>query len=140
MIDPGAVDVAVAILREEVGGLVAIYRFGSAATAAERVDSDLDLAALTEAPLSEEEQIRLRWDVAERIAARIGRDVDLVDLGGASTVFRARVVATGDRIWCGDANAADHFETRAFSAYARLNEERAGILADIGERGRVHGR
>lgn len=132
-------DRIVATLRERVPGLVAVYRFGSSGTAAERVSSDLDLAVLTDRPLSSNEQTRLRWETAEAVAALVGRDVDLVDLGGASSVLRARIVTSGTRMWCNDVTAAERFEDYAMSSYARLNEERAAILRDIHERGRIRG-
>ncbi len=132
-------DRIVATLRERVPGLVAVYRFGSSGTAAERASSDLDLAVFTDPPLASHDRTRLRWQVAEAVAALVGRDVDLVDLGSASNVLRARIVTSGTRLWCGDVTAAERFEDYALSSYARLNEERAGILRDIHERGRIRG-
>ena len=132
-------DRIVATLRERVPGLVAVYRFGSSGTAFESAVSDLDLAVLTDPPLSTGDRTRLRWEIAETVAALVGRDVDLVDLGSASSVLRARIVTSGKRVWCGDVTAAERFEDYALSSYARLNEERAGILRDIHERGRIRG-
>jgi hypothetical protein len=65
--------------------------------------------------------------------------VDLVDLGAASTVMRAQVIGSGCVVADVDPVARQHFEVQALSAYALLNEERAGILADIRQRGRVYG-
>jgi len=66
--------------------------------------------------------------------------VDLVDLRCASTVLRMQVVGRGVPLAVLEptehARVADH----VFAAYARLNEERRGILADIAARGSVHGR
>ena len=129
----------VATLRGRVPGLVAVYRFGSSGTEAERTSSDLDLAVLTDPPLGAADRTRLRWEIAETVAALVGRDVDLVDLGSASSVLRARIVVTGTRLWCGDTALAERFEDYVLSSYARLNEERAGILRDIHERGRIRG-
>ena len=134
--DPGP---AVAVLRERVPGLLAVYRFGSAGTAFERRDSDLDLAVLTSPPLGEAARCTLRWETAEAVARVAGCDVDLLDLGSASTVFRARIVVEGTRLWCADRPFAERFEDAAMSAYARLNEERAGILSDIHARGYIRG-
>ena len=134
-----ASDRILATLRERVPGLVAVYRFGSSGTDYERADSDLDLAVLTAPPLDDAARRELRWQTAEAVAALARRDVDLLDLGSASSVFRARIVTEGERIWCGDRATAERFEDHALSAYARLNEERAGILRDIHERGRIRG-
>lgn len=66
------------------------------------------------------------------------KDVDLVDLGCASTVFRAQIVSSGERLLVLDQNACDAFEMMSLSAYALLNEERE-ILRDIEQRGVVYG-
>ena len=123
-------------LEKGIPGLVAVYRFGSWGTAAERADSDIDLAVLASAPL---DSVR-RWELAERLARIAGRNIDLVDLGTASTVMRAQVVASGERVFCADEPRCTEFEDFVYSDYARLNEERREILADIHERGSVHDR
>ena len=124
----------VAALRDAVPGLAAVYAFGSAVRGEATPESDLDLAVLASAPLG----AVARFDLQERLAAQAGRDVDLVDLRAASTVMQAQVVHTGRVVLDADAGARAAFETTAFSAYALLNEERAGLLADIAARGRVH--
>ena len=122
-------------LKTAIPGLLAIYRFGSWDTASARRDSDIDLAVWTRQPL---DPVR-RWEVAQDLASEAGRDVDLVDLVQASTVMRAQVVAAGERLYCADRDACEAFEDRAFSDYARLNEERRFILDDIRHRGWIHG-
>ncbi len=51
-----------------------------------------------------------------------------------------QIVAKGRLLFDGDAAARGGFEDRTFSAYARLNEERRGILERIATEGTVHGR
>ena len=116
--------------------IVAIYRFGSWDTPQARSDSDIDLAVLSEQPLSNME----RWELSQKLAQIASCDVDLVDLRSASTVMRLQIVAHGERIYCADEAAASCFETAVFSGYARLSEERREILADIRNRGSVYGR
>ena len=111
------------------------YRFGSYGTKYERPDSDLDLAVYAGTPLS----APVLWRMAQELAASIGRDVDLVDLASASTVMRAQVVHNGVRIYCADMLVCETFEDYVYSSYARLNEERRGILEDIQRRGNVYG-
>jgi len=65
--------------------------------------------------------------------------VDLIDLRSASTVMRAQVVSTGERLFCANEPACGEFEDRVYSDYARLNEERHHILNDIKARGRIYG-
>ncbi len=124
------------LLRAEVADVIAVYRFGSTARGDAGPDSDVDLAVLARAPLP---AVR-RFEIQEALAARLGRDVDLVDLLGASTVMRMQVLSTGKLLASFDTAAQGDFEDRVFSAYARLNEERRGILDRIAREGSVHGR
>jgi len=126
-------DAALARLRETVPDLVAVYLFGSAAGAM-TAESDVDLAVLAARPLDSV----ARFDLQEGLALELRRDVDLVDLCAASTVMRAQVVSTGRVVLDLDPTARAFFEAHTLSAYALLNEERAGILEDIAARGRVH--
>ncbi len=112
----------------------AIYRFGSYGTDAQRAESDIDLAVLPSAPLDSVH----RWELAQKLAALAGRDVDLVDLFCASTVLRMQVVAHGERLYCADSNQVEQFENVAYSSYAKLNEERRDILADVRQRGNIY--
>jgi len=125
----------VALLRDAVPGLLAVYRFGSFGTSAARAESDIDLAFLAKASPNPAQC----WRLAQQIAILFRRDVDLVDLARANTVFRLQVIAHGTRIYCADEAWVEPFEDLVFSAYARLNEERRGILQDIKERGSVYG-
>ncbi|MGB3681000.1 MAG: nucleotidyltransferase domain-containing protein [Rubrobacteraceae bacterium] len=128
-------DALVERLREEFPALLAVYRFGSFGTEYERPESDLDLAVYAIKPLPAAKL----WYVAQELAASIGRDVDVVDLAAASTVMRLQVIRGGGRIYCADHIACETFEDYAYSSYARLNEERRGILEDIRSRGSVYG-
>jgi predicted nucleotidyltransferase len=114
----------------------AIYLFGSVASGDARADSDLDLAVLGARPLPPERLSRARQELAELLR----RDVDLVDLARAPTVLQAQIVSTGRVIRDLDPAGRERFETYVFSAYARLNEERRGILERIRAEGRIHGR
>ena len=123
-------------LLDIVPGCQAIYLFGSWGTGAQRPDSDIDIAVLNMDVL---EPVR-RWEVAQCLASLVGRDVDLVDLLRASTVFRMQVVAHGELLYTSDASAVEQFEDMVFSSYARLNEERREILADVRQRGNIYGK
>lgn len=114
---------------------LAVYLFGSRAAGEERPDSDVDLALLAPRSLDSVE----RWQLQEDVASILRASVDLVDLRGASTVLRAQVVTGGELLHDADPAGRALFETNVLSDYARLNEERAEILADIRQRGTVHG-
>ena len=77
--------------------------------------------------------------LAQVSAAEYSRDVDLIDLQQASTVMRIQVISTGERLYCSDEHACELFEDFVYSSYAHFNEERAGILRDIAQRGSVYG-
>lgn len=104
----------------------AIYVFGSFGTAYETTYSDLDLAVLSTETL---DPVDL-WHLSQEIAMEIGRDVEIIDMQKASTVFRFQVITTGLRIYCGDIKYCDALETSYLSMYLKLNEERADILGD----------
>jgi uncharacterized protein len=123
----------VARLRGALPGLVAVYRFGSTQDGTAGPESDIDLAVLARAPLD----VVDLWELAQRLAAEVGRDVDLIDLRRASTVLRYQVLTAGERVWCVDPVACDRWETTMASMYLRFNEERAEILEAIRERGTV---
>ena len=101
----------------------------------QHADSDIDLALLSKQKLPEIKT----WALAQTLAAKYSRDVDLIDLNQASTVMRMQVISKGQRIYCSNEQSCEMFEDFVFSDYARLNEERAGILEDIGQRGAVYG-
>jgi hypothetical protein len=66
--------------------------------------------------------------------------VDLVDLRAASTVMAMQVLADGHVLEDVSPDARGLFEDHAFGSYARLNEERRGILDRVAAEGTVYGR
>ncbi len=133
--DPAIDDDAIlTAARDALPEAQAIYLFGSRAEGAARGDSDLDLAVLM-AP-GKADPVGL-WETGEALAARLGVDVDLVDLMGASTVLQHRIVTTGRRLFAADPLAADWYEAFIESEMADLNEARAPLLAEIAREGRV---
>jgi len=127
--------VAVELIREAVPDTEAVYLFGSQARADNNPASDVDLAFVARSPL----EPVARFDLQERIAALLHTSVDLIDLRAASTVMRVQVLEHGVLLYERDPSERAFFEASALSAYARLNEERRGILDDIQRRGHVHG-
>lgn len=124
----------VAHLRRRLPSVVAIYRFGSTAMGVSTSRSDTDLAVL----LPDRLDPSLRFDVQEELAALLGTDVDLIDLGATTPVMGMQVI-TGFLLYEGDAAARGLFEDAVFTRYARLNEERRGILQRVAAEGRVYG-
>lgn len=128
-------DAIVATLRERLGDLKAVYRYGSAGGIHQRADSDLDLAVLAGHRLSFEEQCTLAADLSQLV----NLDVDLNDLRSLPVTLRVQIVTAGARIYAADEPEAEEYDSRTLSDYARLNEERRGILEDIRRRGRIYG-
>jgi predicted nucleotidyltransferase len=122
-------------LANAIPDLIAAYQFGSTVEDSEHPESDLDLAILTRRPLDNLD----RWEFQEDLAVQLRRDVDLVDLRAASTVMQMQVLSHGHVLKEWDRTARQRFEMQVYSAYALLNEERAGILKDVQKRGRIYG-
>lgn len=123
-------------LKRAIPELRAVYLFGSHARGDASLASDVDIAVLADRPL----QALERYDLAQVLAAAINRDVDLLDLHTASTVARMQVIGSGECLYRCAGREVDAFEDFVFADYARLNEERAGILADVRARAAVYGR
>lgn len=112
-----------------------IMIFGSYAKGNTREDSDIDIAFFSNQKFNEYEV----FTVAQQLADKLGREVDLIDINKASTVFKAQIIGTGKVIYCSDETQRMNFMMRALKEYALLNEERAVILEKIKERGKVYG-
>ncbi|MBI4263940.1 MAG: nucleotidyltransferase domain-containing protein [Acidobacteria bacterium] len=123
-------------LRRALDGVIAVYRFGSSAGGTTTRSSDTDLAVLARARIP----AARRFDIQEALAGELGGDVDLLDLAGASTVMAMQVIAGGQLLCDDDSEARGRFEDLTFSAYARLNEERRGILERVAAEKTVYGR
>jgi len=110
-----------------------IYLFGSTGTQFESKKSDLDLAILAKHKINHVEL----WNLAQAIASELKRDVDLIDLFTASTVFRYQIITTGTRIYTREKVFCDHFDNMVIGRYFRFNDLRRGIMKDIEARGKI---
>ena len=127
---------ALEILRAAVPDVVAVYRFGSTSSGAAGPESDVDLAVLALTRLD----AQARFELQGRLASVFRRPVDLVDLRAASTVMAMQVVGSGTVLYENDTAERARFEDLTYSLYARLNEERRGILDRVAREGAVYGR
>ena len=112
-----------------------ILLFGSFAKGTNRPDSDIDLAYFSKEQLSSYERFILEGELAE-VA---GREVDLIDLKPIDTAFTMQIFSQGIPIFIQDENEFTRQKMRAYSMYATLNEQRAGVIKSIKERGSVFG-
>ncbi|GAE47173.1 hypothetical protein JCM21738_4126 [Mesobacillus boroniphilus JCM 21738] len=72
------------------------------------------------------------------MADKLNRDIDLIDLNKASTVFQAQIVQTGKTIYCTDIKRKAQFEIKTLKMFTKLNEERSEILNKINESGSIY--
>ena len=126
---------ALALLRQHIPALAAIYLFGSQVGESARADSDIDFAVFAGRPLPRAQVVDLTFE----LAALLRRDVDLVDMASASTIMQFQILAEGRLIDAPDPDAAALFELRVMREYQDLKARRAAVEADIVERGRVYG-
>lgn len=101
-----------------------VYIFGSYARDELRFDSDIDIAFLS----SETYEAMDIFLLAQKISAKLHREIDLVQLKLSTTVFQKEVVAGGKLIYKKDDLSQGMFEMLTYKKYMRLNEERAEIL------------
>lgn len=112
-----------------------IVLFGSTVSGNTRKESDIDIAFLTDNNKLNKYDLFM---IAQELAVKLDRDIDLIDLNQASTVFQAQIVQTGKTIYCTDEQKKDEFEIKALKMYAKLNEERSEILKKIDESGTIY--
>lgn len=119
-------DAALAQITKEIPELVAVILFGTFGSEYETHESDLDLALLANSTL---DPLSL-WNLSQEIALVVKRDVDLIDLRQASTVFRFQVISSGKVIYCANEKEYAQFDTTTFSMYFDFQETRKEILRD----------
>ena len=115
--------------------IISVYLFGSAAKNQLKPESDIDIAFLSFLDVDEYECFMKAQELAEIFK----RDVDLIDLKKASTVFKAQIIGTSSLIYCNDNVKRAYFEMRALKEYALLNEERAEIIKNIQKGDKIYG-
>lgn len=90
-----------------------VYLFGSAADVERTTVRDVDLAVLTDPPLSEDELLRMRADLV--LATEAG--IDLISLNDAPVVLAWEVADSGRCLYARDGDAETEFVTRARARY-----------------------
>lgn len=115
-----------------------IYLFGSYGTENQRPTSDVDIALLLPHAQAVLERHLDLSPCRTELQSALGREVDLVNLRQANTVFQKEVIAEGHLICCADTRALDEFEMLVISYYQKLNEERREILDAFFRTGRAY--
>jgi hypothetical protein len=90
-------------------GLISAYLFGSHSEGRAHKESDVDVAVLLrhERYPTARERFEERVRLAAKLQAELHNDVDLVVLNDAPPPLGRRIVTTGQRVFCADADA-DH--------------------------------
>ncbi len=121
-------------LKQEIPTLQALYLFGSQRDGSAIFSSDVDIAYLSTKSLDNV----VRWRLAQKLAGKLSKDVDLVELSSTNTVFRYQILSTGERLY-GEGYEVEAFETLAYSFYLRFQEERHPIVDAIMQKKSVSG-
>ena len=108
-----------------------IFIFGSTVKNRDRRESDIDVAILTVGIVDEYELFIL----SQKLADILKREVDLIDLNKASTVFKIQIIKTGKLIYNSNNVKKMYFQMRTMKDYAILNEERQEVIDKIKSRG-----
>ena len=123
-------DIIINFLQKHLAEVYAIYLYGSYARGEATPDSDVDLAFLSEAQITNISKLKIQ----EKLAVKLNKDVDLVNLKDASVVLRKEIVDKGKLLYCSDRYKTESFEMTALSMYLDLNETRKDILNDYNEK------
>ena len=121
-------------LKQAIPTLQALYLFGSQQDGSAVSSSDVDIAYLSAKPLDNV----VRWELSQKLARQLSKDVDLIELSQTNTVFRYQILSTGERLY-GEGYEVEAFETLAYSFYLRFQEERQPIVDAIMQRRSVSG-
>lgn len=116
----------------------AVYLFGSYGSENEWPESDVDIALLLPPEEAKRAGQLTMSDLRFALESLLQKDVDLVNLRQASTVFQKEIVFSERRIFCAAQYATDEFEMLVLSFYQKLNEERAEVLAEGLRSGRFY--
>jgi predicted nucleotidyltransferase len=119
-------DQIVTLLCNEIPMLQALYLFGSQSDGSASRESDVDIAFLSESTFSS----LARWELSQKLASLLLKNVDLIDLKETNTVFRFQIISTAERMY-GEGYDVEKFEMLTYSFYLRFQEERRPIVDAI---------
>ncbi|MFD2616079.1 type VII toxin-antitoxin system MntA family adenylyltransferase antitoxin [Terrilactibacillus laevilacticus] len=112
-----------------------IVLFGSYAKNTMHIQSDIDIAFFKkDVEITKYDTFML----AQELADLLKKEVDLINITEASTVFQAQIYTTGKVIYCNDELLRMKEQMKALSMYAKLNEERKIILKKVDESGSIY--
>lgn len=95
------------------GLIIALYVFGSTATEKDKPGSDIDIAIMTRGPMDGFERVRLETELSNLL----GKDVDLVIFGRASSLLQHQILMYGHLVYEADPKERVRQETTARRQY-----------------------
>jgi predicted nucleotidyltransferase len=132
-------DAIVKTIRHFYPDVEAVYLFGTHGTAEERHDSDVDIALLLP-PQTAKALMNLETsECCQALSDVLKMPVDLINLRAVNIVFQHEIIQEGKTIYQQSEYVVDNYEMIVMSLYQKLNEERADILQDIFQTGRIIG-
>lgn len=112
-----------------------IIIFGSFAKGTSHRESDIDIGFYAKNKKIDKYEIFM---LAQELAALLKREVDLVNIAEASTVFQAQIYTTGTVIYSEDDTLRMNEQMKSLKMYAKLNEERKDVLRKVDESGSIY--
>ncbi|MDR7247125.1 type VII toxin-antitoxin system MntA family adenylyltransferase antitoxin [Priestia megaterium] len=112
-----------------------IIVFGSFAKGTIHQESDIDIAFYVKDKKLDKYEIFM---LAQELAGLLKREVDLVNIAEASTVFQAQIYTAGTVIYSDDDTLRMNEQMKALKMYAKLNEERKDVLRKVDESGSIY--
>jgi uncharacterized protein len=134
-----ASDTSVKTVRKFFPDVEAVYLFGSHGTDDQRRESDVDIALLFPPLLAKTITDLAMSECGLALEDILKKSVDLINLRAMNIVFQHEIIQEGKIIFQRSEYAVDEYEMTVMSLYQKLNEERAGILQDIFQTGRIIG-
>jgi predicted nucleotidyltransferase len=110
-----------------------IYLFGSVLTPAFNDNSDVDCAIYCD----ELDFAKSYYNTKTEIEFMIKRDLDFVNLKEADPTFATEIITTGKLLYAEDEDFKDRYEMNVLAEYLTLEEDRAIVMENIYNTGRV---
>lgn len=106
----------------------AIVLFGSYARGTQTDESDVDIGIKSSTDITKKEL----YELSEKIADEIKKDVDLVNLETIENDgFKYEILINGEVIYCRDSYKFDFYKLDAYREYLDLNESRKMIIDEL---------
>ena len=107
-----------------------LYQFGSSVSGKQHSSSDVDLAFYSQC---EYENYTI-FVLAQDLSAKLGKEIDLIQLKSSSTVFQKEVLSNCLVLFEKEKSQREEYEMILLKKYTRLNEERKEILENYERR------